>query len=366
MAVTNNFKQNVVDLVKSFTEADKLTFQDSIVESITVDNELEKEKTVIYGVKDGDVVPIVERTEDYTMFPIADETECGTSECSMETKYTGVKWDLSLIKCKVPICLNKFDKEFLHFWNTYRKFDNNPDLDEAFLKFLGEQFKQGLENAKWRRAYFADDASSSTLLDGSNGFFTQLDAASTAGKNKITIAKNSAATATGQRMTGEEVYKLLSEMYELATYHTWFNPIKFQFEVTWTMAVAYANWLNQLGDKAPANCQCYSAEGIVKGNVYTLENLYLNGIKIIPRRAFDGVIKQIPELNGNNVANAPMVSPNRAILINNDNMLIGSSDENQISFFDIWHNKDEEKIYMRGGAYLGASIPKRKEFILAI
>ena len=366
MAVTTNFKTAVVDLVESFGEADKINLQNAIVNDITVDNEIESEKEVLYGVNNGDVVPVIEKNDNYTMFPVADEAVCGTTECDLSVNMSAVKWDLALIKCKVPICVNAFDREFLRFFNQNRDFTNDPNLDTLLLQYLGEQFKQGLENAKWRRAYFADSASTSPLLDGSDGFWTKADAAAVVGENKIEITKNAGATAAAQKMTGEEVYDLLGEMYDLASEHTWFNPLAFQYEITWQMAVAYSNWLNKLGHNAPANCQCISAEGVVKANVYTLDNLYYNGIPVKARRAFDGVISQVAELNGNNVAGAAKESPNRAILTRNENMLIGSSDADQLNFFDIWHNKDDEKIYMRGGSYIGAAFPKVNELIVAL
>jgi len=366
MAVTNNYATAVVSLVDSFIEADMLEFNQAIVNDIRVDNEIENEKEVLYGVKNGSVVPVLNNNDDYTMFPVADEEVCGTEECDLNVNLSAVKWDLALMKCKVGICLNSFTPEFLAFWNTYRKFDENPDLDQALLQFLGKQFKQGLENAKWRRAYFADTASTSPLLEGADGFWTNADAAAVVGENKIEITQNAGGTFTAQRMTGEDVYDLLSDMYELATYHSWFNPTEFQFEITWQMATAYSNWLNKLGHNAPANCQCIVADGVVKANVYTLDNLYFNGIPVKARRAFDGVISQVPELNGNNVAGAARVDPNRAILTRNENMLVGSSDEDQLTFFKIWHNEDDEKIYMRGGSYIGAAFPKVNELILAI
>ena len=366
MAITNNYKDNVVDLVQSFTNADKLTFEEALVNEIVVDNEIEKEKTVLYGVKDGDVVPIIEKNDSYTMFPVASETVCGTDECALNVNLSAVVWDLALIKCKIPICLNAFDKEFLAFFNTYRKFDNNPDLDQVLLQYLGEQFKQGLENAKWRRAYFADQASTSPLLDGADGFWTKADASAVVGENKIEITKNAGANAVAQRMTFDEIYELLGDMYELATYNTWFDPSTFRFEMPWQMGLTYMNGLNKMGHNAPANCQCLSADGIVKAGAFTLENIGFNGIPIKVYRAFDGVINQVPALNGNNVANAAKVSPNRVLLVKNENMLIGSSDETQLTFEDIWYNKDDEKIYMRGGSYIGAAFPKVNELILAI
>lgn len=366
MAITNNYATAVVALVDSFTNADMLEFNKAIVEDIAVDNEIEKEKEVIYGVQNGDVVPIIEGNDSYTMFPVADETVCATSECDLGLNFSGAVWDLALIKCKVPICLNSFSREFLHFFNTYRKFDENPDMDQAILQFLGQQFKQGLENAKWRRAYFADEASASPLLDGSDGFFVQADAGTTVGTNQITITKNAGATAAAQVMTGQEVYDLLGDMYDLAVVHPWFDPTKFEYEITWQMAAAYSNWLNKLGHNAPANCACLDAAGIVKGNIYPIDNLWYNGIPVKARRAFDGVISQVPALNGNNVPGAAKTDPNRAILAKRTNMLVGSSDEDQLTFFDMWHSKDDEKIYMRGGSYIGASIPKLNEIIYAV
>ena len=366
MAVTNNYQEAVVDLLSDFSNADMLDFNQAIVNDIKVDNEIETEKEVLYGVKNGDVVPIIEKNDDYTMFPVASEDTCGTNECNLDVNMSGVIWDLALVKCKVGICLNSFDRNFLKFWNDYKKFDDAPDMNSALLQYLGEQFKQGLENAKWRRAYFADQASTSSLLDGANGFWVKADATATVGENKIEVTKNAGATAVLQRMTGEEVYDLLGEMYDLGTYNTWFTPDSFIYEITWAMGVAYSNWLNKLGHNAPANCQCISAEGVVKSNVYTMDNLYYNGIPVKVRRAFDGVISQVPELNGNNVAGAAKESPNRALLVKNENMLIGSSDQNQLTFFKMWHNDDDEKIYMRGGAHIGAAFPKVNELILAM
>lgn len=366
MAITNtSFASRLTSLITSFSDADRLEYSKAIVSDIHVDNEIEKEKPVLYGFQDGDVVPIIENNDSYTMFPSADETVCSTSECDIPLNFSGVKLTMALAKCRIPICLNSFNKDFLYFWGTYRKFNENPDLDEALLQFIGKQFKQGLENAKWRRAYFADKLSTSNLLDKANGFFTQADAGATAGVNEVTIAKNSGANYAAQIMTGQEVYELLSEMYDLASVNPWFDPATYQFEVTWQMANVFVNWLNNLGHKAPANCSCYNAEGIVKSNVYTVDNVAFNGVRVIGRKAFDGVISQVPELNGNNVAGAARTEPNRAILAKNENMPVFSTDEENLTFFDIWHSKDDEKIYMRGGTYIGAAIPEVNKIIYA-
>lgn len=54
--------------------------------------------------------------------------------------------------------------------------------------------------------------------------------------------------------------------------------------------------LNKLGHQAPANCQCLSAEGIIKAGAFTLENIAFNGVPIKVYRAFDGVINQVHAL----------------------------------------------------------------------
>ncbi len=216
MGVTENFNNEVVELVECLTDADKISLKNAIINDFRVDNEIEKEKTVLYGVKDGDVVPILNNDNIYTGFPVADQGACGTEECDMNIDFSATKWDLALIKCKVPICVNSFNRDFLAFFNTEKKFDNSAQLDTLLIKYLALRFKATLENAKWRMAYFADKDSTNPLLKDANGFFIQADAGTTAGENRVELPQTA--------MSGEDVYNKLQEMYDLASANAWFNP----------------------------------------------------------------------------------------------------------------------------------------------
>lgn len=364
MAYTDNFVADVVSLVDSLEAAEKLEFSNLLfTKSFGVDS-IEDSHTVVNGVRQGNLIPILKDNPDYESFPFVDENACVITDCDLDSEYSTHAWDLGLMECRVGICMRSFNESFNLFWKQYKQTqEGDADLDTAFLQYLGKKFNTNLEAAKWRAAYFGDTASLSAYFNRIDGFFTQMEAGNA--DQVIEIAKNDGATFALQKMTGEEVYNTLAAMYNRAGEYPWFDDTIMGFKITRAMGAALVTWLNSLSDLRDVNCDCYSPDNITAKRRFTLDGLRVFGLPVSVRPEFDGVINGTAELNGGGGA-AARINPNRAILTYRDNLLIGTTEVDALQSFDVWHSKDDKKIYLEGSSYIGAGLPMVEEYILAI
>lgn len=361
MAYTSNFVDDVVSLVDDLTSAEKLTMSELLFSKAFGVDEIEDTHRVITGVRHGNRVPILKGGANYESFPFNDMTDCAKPECDVSDEYSTAMWNLGLIECRVPICMRTFDENFLLFWNQYKQITPDPDLNTAFLQYLTDKFMENLRAAKWRAAYFGDTNSASNLFNGIDGFFTQGEANPA---QLIDIAQNAEATYQAQKMTGQEVYDLLKQMYNEAGDQPWFDETILEFRIPRIMATKLVQMLNDAGDLSQYNCDCINPQGITGRRVFTIDGLTMFGIPVLVHKEWDGVINGTSELNGGGGNNA-RVNPNRAFLTYRDNLLIGTSETEALSYFDIFYDKKDNMIYMDGGSYIGASIPLVDEYILA-
>ncbi|QGZ15850.1 hypothetical protein [Elizabethkingia phage TCUEAP1] len=368
MAITHNFKQEIVALANSLVGAELLDFSNLLYEKIFLPSEFETGHKVITGVRDGHNVPIINNQPDYESFPFVDASSCDISECDLNHNYSHYKWKLGLIECRIPICLRTFDADFLLFWNEYLMINPTNQgtqkyLKTALLQFLVNKVRTNLTAAKWRVAYFADESSTSPLFNGFNGIFAQAEAVT---PNVVPIAKNSGANAAAQIMTGEEVYDTLRKMVNKYYETEWAGMYPVQIKVTKKMAFTLASYFNELKDKTCCNGlgQVLDAQGMASAAL-RWDKMAIDTIPIVPVREWDEIINRTKELNGNGVAGAAKKQPNRALLTSKDNVLIGTQNRDEMDMLEVWYDRTDRKVYIEAGAYLGAALPLH-EFILAI
>lgn len=360
MAYESNFTEDVISLVDGLVSAEKLEMSNLIFTKAFGVSDITQSHEVVPGVRHGNLVPIIKTSTNYESFPFNDPTSCEKPECELTDEFSTHRWDLGLIECRVPICMRTFDENFLKFWNEYRQIANDPDLTTAFLQYLAGKFQENHRAAMWRTIYFGDTASASTLFNGFDGFFAQAEAIP---ENVISIEQNTGATFAQQKMTGQQVYELLEDMYLRASEKAWFDESILEFKIPLFMANALITMLNQAGDLSQYNCDCINPDTIVGRRRFTVDGLRMFGLPVSVHKEWDGVINGTAELNGGGGANA-RVNPNRALLTYKSNLLIGTSETQALSYFDIFYDKKDNKIYMDGGSYIGAAIPT-DEYILA-
>ncbi len=375
MAITTNFASAITALVTSLTSAEKLNFSEALFTKSVETSDITKDHTVLTGVRHGNLVPIIDNQPDYESFPFSNAGACAIPECDLAHKYSTNKWELGLIECKVPICLRTFNDDFLKFWNQYKMVqtdgakNESEYMESALIQFLADQFKTNHIAAQWRGAYFGDKASESSLFNGINGFFTQMEANTS---QKVTIAKNSGANYGLQKMTGAEIYETLKEMYIAYADQSWQSDQPLEFRMTERNAKALATYYTFLDDK---KC-CDGVQVLDPKNVsnapYAYQRLVFHDIPIRVMSVWDEIINKTSELNAGWVAkamanpNGKRTNPNRIVLTYKNNLILGTQETSNLNFFDIWHSKDDDKIYMKGGSYFGASVPQKTDYILGI
>jgi len=339
MAITTNFNEAVLALVDDLVTADNVNISNAIYTSAFEIGDIAEGHQIITGVRDGALIPILNNAPNYSAFPIKSSANCDIPACDLDLGFSTKKWQTAMIACKIPICINTFDENFLLFWNQHKRVFADADLNSALLQYVVGQFEKNLQAAIWRRVWFADSASTNDYLEGADGIFTQAEAMD---GRKIEITENVAGTG----LTGEALYAYLTEAYEYAVLQPWWNQSTARIEMTQAMASVLVSWLNGIGDKSLYNCDCYAADGITAMRTYSVDaNLTIFGIPIHVHREFDGIISAFS-----------LGNPYRALLTNTGNILIGTTELDQLPIFKIWYSEDDDLIYIKGGANVGAAL----------
>lgn len=344
MAITNNFQTAILDIIDDLVTADKANIQDAVYESAFEISSVTDGHIVITDVRNGNVIPILSKSPQYDSFPYKDPTNCTIPSCDLDLGFGAKPWTLGMIACKIPICINSFDENFLLFWNQHKRVFGDADINGALLQYIVERFQQALEAAMWRVIWFGDTTTSNAspnypLLRPIDGIFTQAEAMNGV---KIEVTENAA----GSGLTGEAMYAYIQDAYNRASILPWFDPSTVQIEMTQAMAAVWVGWMNSLGDRTQYNCECYSPDGLTAQRTFTVNgDLRIFGIPVHVHKEFDGVINALG-----------LGNPYRALLTSNSNILIGTSELDQMPAFDIWYSKDDDQIYIKGGANLGAAL----------
>lgn len=365
MAYTDNFVADFLPLVEDLAGAENANFSKALFTKTFLASDITKKHTVVTGVRNGSLVPIITDQPNYEAFPFVDANSCNTEECDINATYSGVKWKLGLISCRVPICLRTFNENFLIFFNSYKML-NPAKVDRVYLKtallqYITNLVANSLEAAKWRVEYFAEDGHWSPLLNGFDGWFAQAAAVPSLW---VDIPRNAGTDYANQQMTGQEIYDLFAAMEAKYLEQEWANTLPVELRVTKKMATTLAAYLNNLKDTA---C-CTWVERLNPDNIATKSFYYdkmaFHGIPIVPMPEWDAIINNVGVLNGGGGA-AARDRPNRALLTAKTNLLIGTEERDMLSMLDIFYDKKDKKVYIDAEAYLGAAIPQR-EYILGI
>lgn len=361
MAYSDNFQTALIDLVDSLVDAEKMNFSNLLFNAVFLASDITKSHTIITGVRNGNIVPIISKEPTYKAFPFIDASTCDTKECNVHADYSSYKWDLALISCRVPICLRKFDDNFLLFWNEYKMLNptkvESKYMKSAMMQYIVDLVKDEFEASRWRGAYYAMTSYTSDLLNGFNGFFAQAE-----GNNSLVvkIPKND----TDQHLTGEEIYQLLVDMEDKFDLEEWSTQVnKMEFRMTRRMAKTLASYLNKLTDTTCCSgMERLDPEQIGK-SAFKYDKLAFHGYPIIPVEEWDFIqMKLKAELP---VAPATNVRVNRVLFVEKTNMLIGTEERDQLSMLDVFYEKKDKKVYIDAEAYYGVAIPL-KRYIMAI
>lgn len=342
MAITDNFKTAVLDVIQGLSAHDKTKFANLIWQNGIRNGELADRHTLVTDVRNGDPVIILDNKRNYKSFPASpDPKECGLNECDLEANFSTKTWSLFPYNCRVPICFKSFEQDFLYFFEDNYQVLHDLSLEERILVFLRDRFEDNMIGATWRMGYFGDTSIDALDPDydyfrGVDGFFTQAQAG-----NGVKIGFNQV------NPTGEDAYDALEEAYNEYMMSDWASE-GVVWKMTRKMAGLLVRWLNGLKDKSQYNCECFSADGVTAMRTFTTNgSLLFFGIPVEIESDLDGVISQLA-----------MDRPYRALLTYKNNLQIGVEKEDNIKQFDMWYDKKDLKVYIDGEFYFGAMIPE--------
>jgi hypothetical protein len=368
MAYSDNFVADLLSLVTDLVSGEKMEMSEMLFAKSFENSDIAETNEIMTGIRHGNVLPILKDVPEPETFAFVDENACAIVDTPVTNTFASHTWELGLIEARVGICLRSFNENFLKFFSAVRSTQaggKDISVDSALLQFVSGKFIKNLNLATWRAGYFSDKSSGSAYFNKIDGIFVQMEA--NAAQVIDMATQNDQATYALQlsTMTGEAVYEYLTAMYELGSGQAWFDESIAEFRLTRTMSSKLVTWLNTLGDKAPMNCACVDAGSVVASRAYRVIGLEFNGIPVMTHNEWDDIINYSTELNGGGGA-AARVNPHRAILTYRQNVLIGTSETEALNSFDIWHSKDDKKVYIEGASYVGGGVPLIDEYVLAI
>jgi len=343
------------------TAAEKMNVANLIFIETFQEKNLQDTHPFFSQVRAGSKVPILEDNDDYGSFPFT-EGNCQLPECSIDDNFSEFTWDIQKIGCKVTICMENFANDFLVFFNTWKKM-NEDDIETALVQFIIERFQAKHKKAEIRVAYFGDTSADSTLVNGMDGFFVQMQALATA-DNTVAITQNGGVTVGAQTITdGEVVYNYLAAMYDKAAVQPWFLVEKMVWRMDRGLVNALVGWLNRQSDLKGISCDCIDPEKVTSARVYTADNLSVFGIPVEP----------MPFLAAMKASGADYydsltglyVDKNRIILSRKENMMLGYEMEETFKSFKVIFDEIEDEIIIKGSSLFGVGVPTNS-FVLGI
>lgn len=187
-----------------------------------------------------------------------------------------------------------------------------------------------------------------TLIDG---FWKQLKTAVTATPSlKVTIAANAEATEALQKsaLTPDLANSTLEAMIDAAPI-VMRDPAKSIFYCTQSFADRYSRYLKGKGIES-------TYQNLVNG----INSLTFDGYSLVPMPIWDEMIQKYENLNGK------LNSPHRVLLIEKENLAIGTPSTGVIEDFKIWYSEDQFKNFIYASDSIDALLLNDKRFVLAI
>lgn len=366
--LTGNF-DDFVATVTGLTQSDSVRVSNAIFKNVFEVSDFTKSHFIQTGVKDGEAITIISDEVDYTAMPYMDKNSCAPAEaCKTNLNLSKAIWNLQQFGCSLDICMKEFEQEFAIFWNFFKVYNpKGADINNAYVQFIIKQIIKNRLGAQWRNAWYSDTSSSLPYLNAQDGFLVQAQAQYGANSNlKTTITENSNTTYTAQKLTGEQAYNYYLDIVKKAQDLPAFYAHKdWAIKTTQFMAQPFVNWLNENSTLAPGFCtKVLDPTKIQQESAWTIENVRVNGIPLAVHRELDGVINQIPTLNGGGGDN-PRVNPNFALLTHKSNLRIGTSDQRDLNFFKSGFEDKKDNLWIKTTSTMDSKLVT-DDFIIAI
>ena len=339
--------------IVSGTFSPKFTFNDTQIESfkeLIYEDVFEKQDlktffSVIPNIKAGKKIGIVGRMTEIGRTKGA----CDVTETDIEIPTIEKTWNPCSWGDRIPLCAADLEDQFI-VWGL-NKGIRRPDLtDTDYADFISEQVADGMLESLYRLVFFGDtdaetvdaspagDLTSGTdkeLFTCTDGIWKQVFAIVAADSNrKVAISRNAEATYADQAfddtdITNKVATKIFRQLIQNSTLKARANKNRFII-CTQTLADQYSNELESATGVPPS-------WELIQNGIMKMTRM---GVTIIAIPKWDDIIRTYFD-NGTKYN-----LPHRALMIDKENMALGTEDEGSLSDMEMFYDKKSKKNYV--------------------
>ena len=142
MAITTNFNTAVLALVDDLVTADRVDISNAIYIDTFEVGDIAEGHQIVTGIRPGALIPILDNSPNYGAFPVKATNNCSIPACDLDLGFSTKAWQTAMIACKIPICINSFDENFLLFRNQHKRLFGDADLNSALLQYIIDLFQK--------------------------------------------------------------------------------------------------------------------------------------------------------------------------------------------------------------------------------
>lgn len=356
MAVNINI-QTFIDAIGKLSNADQLKLNNVIWKDAMTGNDFAKLHTIKSGVRNGDLIPLGDKGKGYTFMQSTKglASQCDDLPCDISTTLSTKQWNTGRYTCSVEICYKDLEAKFLDFFNS-DKCTLTEITESAFVLFLKDLIAGHVQDSLWVKAYFGENASASTYLNGNDGIFVQLFAnIPTTATNRVTILENANTDyATQSALDPQRGFEVFNELYKKRS-RTLRKRKDAKIHSTRTLAENYLFWLRD-----QKQVQCCQKDPTT--STYMEDSLTIWGMPIVIVDEWDEIINDLADFNDG----TKWDNPHRAILTYADNMPIGTCEVDAFSNFEVKVNNYTDQFKLKPEYTFDAKVLDFEDVVLAV
>ena len=270
---------------------------------------------------------------------------CGNNVSTDQIPTSQLTWEPKLISFKMAHCQDDIPDK-MKFWKKSRIAANTwEEVDNEYMAYVQDTLLDAVTQSQLRIVEFGDKAAETVTLGGyltagtDKTFFNMLDGvwkqvftdqAGAAEIYRYTIDENALADKTAQNtLASDRALNVLRSMYNNIDPRA-FNGQNVAIMLTRSL---WNNWNDYLEDKS----MLFQLDRTEKGST----NMSYRGIPIIVREDWSRMIRTYHDLG------LTLYLPHRAMMVDINNIPIGTSDEESLTTVKSWYSQDDEKHYMK-------------------
>lgn len=341
MAIKGNFDTIYSDVCVTADD-----FRQIIIEKLYKKLGINDILTVVAPVTAGTNIPSVTFSPHYNSIAFTSGTSCSISTCDFSPVYANKQWVIAEAECRYEECMKGLDEKFMQLYNRYKRLDPNSDEYSFMVDQITDMLSDILANSLLAKVWLSDTDNEENTINGIDGIIAQIKADQ---NNAYNLPQDAA-------ISGEDWYNHIAsalEQYEDSD----FGDLDLPDPVIYMDkgdARKLVRWLNTQ-DRTKVNCECIDPDGVVRADRFTIDNLYVHGLRVIPI-PYRKMLESFPTDYFDEGEDA-WVDPNLLIITPMGNIQVGNENNDDLNLLKYFYNPEDRKHKWDLGMRFGVSVP---------